>query len=76
MFATADSADLFNAMKLHDEKNLNAIAEAFESGRIDSATREYLTNLYTDSMDNFREVFLYIGKCFGAPKAAVHAYDY
>ena len=76
MFATADSADLFNAMKLHDEKNLNAIAEAFESGRIDLATREYLTNLYTDSMDNFREVFLYIGKCFGAPKAAVHAYDY
>lgn len=62
--------------KIHDDKNLEIIQKAFDSGRIDNATREYLTNLYTDSMDWFREVFLYIGKCFGAPKAAVHAYDY
>ena len=68
--------DVFAATKLHDEKNLAIIQDAFDDGRIDNATREYLVNLYTDSMDWFREVFLYIGKCFGAPKAAVHAYDY
>jgi hypothetical protein len=68
--------DVFVATKLHDEKNLAIIDDALKSGRIDIATHEYLTNLYTNSMDWFREVFLYIGKCFGAPKAAVHAYDY
>ena len=68
--------DVFAATKLHDEKNLATIDDALNSGRIDAATHEYLTNLYTDSMDWFREVFLTIGKCFGAPKAAVHAYDY
>ena len=68
--------DVFLETKLHDRKNLETIDEAFESGRIDEATHEYLTNLYTDSMDLFREVFLTIGKCFGAPKAAVHKYDY
>lgn len=68
--------DVFLATKLHDEKNLAVIEEAYKSGRIDEATRDYLTVLYTDSMDWFREVFLYIGKCFGAPKAAVKQYDY
>lgn len=68
--------DVFLATRLNDEKNLATINEAFEENRIDAATRDYLTNLYSHSMDWFREVFLYIGKCFGAPKAAVHAYDY
>ena len=67
--------DVFLETKLHDRKNLETIDEAFESGRIDEATHEYLTNLYTNSMDLFREVFLTIGECFGAPKAAVHKYD-
>ena len=71
-----NTKDVFLETKLHDKKNLETIDEAFESGRIDEATHEYLTNLYTDSMDWFREVFLTIGKCFGAPKAAVHKYDY
>ena len=60
----------------HDRRNLSAIDTALKSGRIDNATHEYLTELYSNSMDWFREVFLYIGKCFGAPKAAVHVYDY
>lgn len=76
MPATNDDIDVFAATKLHDKKNLEQIEKAFKDGRIDKATREYLVNLYTDSMDWFREVFLYIGRCFGAPKAAVHAYDY
>ncbi len=76
MITSNESSDVFSLVKSHDVKNLRAIDEAFDSGRIDAATRDYLTTLYTDSMDNFREVFLYIGKCFGAPKAAVHAYDY
>nr|MBQ0091144.1 hypothetical protein [Candidatus Enterousia merdequi] len=62
--------------KLHDEENLATIDNALKSGRIDIATHKYLINLYTNSMDWFREVFMCIGKCFGAPKAAVHAYDY
>ena len=76
MSATNQVQDVNVLTKLHDDKNLEIIRHAFETGRIDAPTCEYLTNLYTDSMDWFREVFLYIGKCFGAPKAAVHAYDY
>ena len=76
MSTTKQIQDVNVLTKLHDDKNLEIIQNAFDSGRIDAATREYLTNLYTDSMDWFREVFLYIGKSFGAPKAAVHAYDY
>lgn len=76
MFATQDDDTNIIATKLHDEKNLELIEKAFAEERIDDATREYLTNLYSDSKGCFREVFLYIGKCFGAPKAAVHAYDY
>jgi hypothetical protein len=71
-----DIQDVFLRTKLHDEKNISIINDACEEGRIDEASRDYLLNLYTDSMDWFREVFLYIGKCFGAPKAAVHEYDY
>ena len=76
MSATIDDIDVFTATKLHDDKNLELIEEAYKEGRINDDARKYLENLYTDSMDWFREVFLYIGKCFGAPKAAVHAYDY
>lgn len=68
--------DVILATKLHDDKNLAIIDDALKSGQIDTAAHEYLTNLYTHSMDWFRELFLYIGKCFGAPKAAVHPYDY
>ncbi len=68
--------DVFAETRLRDEHNLAMINDAFNDGRIDSDTRDYLTNLYSNSMDWFREVFLSIGKCFGAPKAAVRAYDY
>lgn len=76
MAETDAELDIFTKTKLHDEKNLAVIKEAEESGRIDLATRKYLENLYSDSMDWFREVFLSIGNCFGAPKAAVMQYDY
>lgn len=76
MPADQEKDSFFTATKLHDRKNLEFIEKAFAEERIDNATREYLINLYSDSMGYFREVFLYIGKCFGAPKAAVHAYDY
>ena len=76
MSATNTVSDVRLVTKAHDEENLKFIDAALKSGHIDSAAHEYLTNIYTDSMDLFREVFLYIGKCFGAPKAAVHVYDY
>ena len=76
MLATPDDDNILIATKAHDKKNLEQIEKAFAEDRIDNATREYLINLYSNSMGYFREVFLYIGKCFGAPKAAVHAYDY
>ncbi len=59
-----------------DRKNLRLIDEAVESGRINDEAAEYLRNLYSDSMNQFREVFFILGKCFGAPKAAVMKYDY
>ena len=76
MSGDSNTKDVFLETKLHDQRNLETIDEALKSGRIDEATHKYLTNLYTDSMDWFREVFLTIGKSFGAPKAAVHKYDY
>jgi len=76
MVAEIDDEIVVAVTKAHDNKNIEQIEKAFAEERIDNATREYLINLYSDSMNSFREVFLYIGKCFGAPKAAVHAYDY
>ena len=76
MSKSQEVQDVFVATRLHDDKNLEYLNDALKSGRIDKAAYEYLTNIYSDSMDWFREVFLYIGKCFGAPKAAVHVYDY
>lgn len=76
MLQNGGTEDVFQATKLRDDENLEFLDDALKSGRIDDVTHGYLTNLYTDSMKCFREVFLYIGKCFGAPKAAVHVYDY
>ena len=60
----------------NDRKNLAAINRALESGRINDAAADYLKLLYSDSMTWFREVFHVLGKCLGAPKAAVMKYDY
>ncbi len=60
----------------NDRKNLLAIDKALESGRINEIAAEHLRLLYSDSMHWFREVFYVLGKCFGAPKAAVMKYDY
>ena len=59
-----------------DRKNLSIIDRALESGRINDEAGEYLKRLYSDSMHWFREVFYVLGKCFGAPKAAVVKYNY
>lgn len=60
----------------HDRKNLAAIENARVSGRINDEAAKYLSELYSNSMDWFREVFYFLGKCFGAPKAPVMRYDY
>lgn len=60
----------------NDARNLAAIENARESGRINDQAAQYLTTLYSDSMKWCREVFYFLGKCFGAPKAPVMRYDY
>ena len=60
----------------HDRKNLRIIDDARKSGRINDEAAKYLSELYSDSMQWFREVFYFLGKCFGAPKAPVMRYDY
>ena len=60
----------------NDRKNLCAIERAVVDGRINQEAGDYLKNLYSDSIHWFREVFFILGKCFGAPKAAVMKYDY
>lgn len=60
----------------NDRKNLDTINRAIADGRINNEAGEFLKNLYSDSMHWFREVFYILGKCFGAPKAAVMKYDY
>ena len=60
----------------NDRHNLAAIARAVADGRINEEAAEYLKILYSDSLHWFHEVFYVLGKCFGAPKAAVMKYDY
>lgn len=67
--------DVLSITTEHDERCRGVIRDACSAGRIDDTTREYMETLYTNSMDLCREVFMYIGKCFGAPKAPVRAYE-
>jgi len=60
----------------NDRKNQEIIDRAVAEGRINDEAGECLKYLYSDSMHWFREVFYVLGKCFGAPKAAVMKYDY
>lgn len=60
----------------NDRKNFEAIEKARKQGRINDEAAEYLSDLYSDSLLWFREVFYFLGKCFGAPKAPVMRYDY
>lgn len=60
----------------NDRKNQSIIESARASGRINDAAAAYLSELYSDSIMWFREVFYFLGKCFGAPKAPVMRYDY
>ena len=59
----------------HDRQNLAVIDDALKKGRINSDAAEYLKLIYSNGMDWFREVFHVLGKCLGAPKAAVVPYD-
>ena len=59
----------------HDRHNLAYIDNAYHMGRINAETADYMKRLYADGMHSYREVFHVLGKCFGAPKAAVTEYD-
>ena len=67
--------DTWIRTKQHDAQNLTAIDAALASGRINAEAAEYLKLVYSDGMDRLREVFHFLGKCLGAPKAAVVPYD-
>ena len=58
-----------------DAENLAVIDEALQSGRINAEAADYIKFMYANGMDWFREVFHFLGKCLGAPKAAVVPYD-
>ncbi|MDE6481687.1 MAG: hypothetical protein K2L25_02600 [Alphaproteobacteria bacterium] len=60
----------------NDRRNLAVIERARASGRINDEAARYLSVLYSDGLGWFREVFYFLGKCFGAPKAPVMRYDY
>ena len=59
----------------HDKQNLAVIDSALQTGRINDETAKYLRTVYSNGMDWLREVFHFLGKCLGAPKAAVVPYD-
>lgn len=69
-------ADLRERIAAHDRRNLDAIERARQSGRINDEAADCLSVLYSDGQKWFREVFYFLGKCFGAPKAPVLRYDY
>ncbi len=60
----------------NDTRNQEKIERARQDGRINDEAAAYLSEMYSDSYNWFREVFYFLGKCFGAPKAAVMRYDY
>jgi len=66
----------FEITRENDQKNLAAIEAARAAGRINDAAAQYLSLLYSDGMKWLREVFFFLGKCFGAPKSSVRQYDY
>lgn len=70
-----DIVDANVLTRKHDLANLEIIDNARLSGRIDDSTAKYLIAQYSDGMDRFRDVFHVLGKCLGAPKNAVMAYD-
>ena len=67
--------DAFVRTKQHDAENLAVIDAALKSGRINAEAADYIKLVYSNGMDWFREVFHFLGKCLGAPKAAVVPYD-
>lgn len=71
-----DESNLNLLVAEHDRKNLEAISDAVKAGRINEDAAKYISAMYTDGMGWFREVFHFLGKCFGAPKTAVLEYDY
>jgi len=70
-----DQSDSLVKTNEHDAQNLALIDAAVASGRINEEAAEYLRVVYSNSMDWLREVFHVLGKCLGAPKAAVVPYD-
>ncbi len=66
----------FDITRENDQKNLAAIEAARVSGRINDEAAKYMSILYRDGMEWLREVFFFLGKCFGAPKSSVRQYDY
>lgn len=71
-----NNVDIRAMVAERDRHNLAAIERARESGRINDQVAKYLSVLYSDGMQWYREVFYFLGKCFGAPKAPVMQYDY
>lgn len=66
----------FDITRDNDQKNLAAIEAARSAGRINDEAAKYLSVLYRDGMEWLREVFVFLGKCFGAPKSPIRQYDY
>ena len=67
--------DAFVRTSERDRQNLSVIDAALQSGCINEEAAQYLRTMYSDGMNWFREVFHFLGKCLGAPKAAVVPYD-
>ena len=70
-----DMPDALVRTLAHDAENLAAIDNAVHAGRINEEAADYMRVMYSNGMEWFREVFHFLGKCLGAPKAAVVPYD-
>ena len=67
--------DAFLRTAARDAENIAIIDDALRVGRINDEAAAYLKTMYSNGMDWFRDVFHFLGKCLGAPKAAVVPYD-
>ena len=67
--------DAYKRTLARDAENIAIIDDAMQRGRINQEAADYLKLVYSNGMDWFREVFHFLGKCLGAPKAAVFPYD-
>ncbi|MDD4556675.1 MAG: hypothetical protein PHE89_05050 [Alphaproteobacteria bacterium] len=69
LFGNFSREETFMAQTEIDKHNLEFIAQAHQSNEIDKDSKEFLENLYADTMFKYGQVYKALRKCLGNPEA-------